>query len=190
MSPAPITERWPPVYDAEDLASTIEKLVQSRRIVDIFYEASSQKNDERYQGDIVRIPSGIPLLDEDGQACVVGSYDYWLIIGNTCDIARDLKDVEWSQIVPLQYVGSDNDLSADKIQALSAYTHSRRFYIPPWNDSVKGLHHVADFLRPVTVHKRALKNIATLEVRLNRYSWMLLHACLVRFLARDDGRFA
>lgn len=183
-------ERWPPVYDADDLATTIKQLVESDKLVANFFDTTSSRGNDLYQGDIVRLRSGVPLIDHDGQPTVMGDHQFWMVVGNTCDIARELSDVTWSQIVPLQYVGLDEDLSSEQLAALRAYRHSRRFYVPPWSNSTQKQHHIADFLRPVAIHKSALREIARVEARLNYYSWILLHSCLVRFLARDDGRFA
>jgi hypothetical protein len=52
--------------------------------------------------------------------------------------------------------------------------------------------HVADLLMPVAIDKRAFaepERPATVQARLSRAAWILLNACLVRFLARDDGRY-
>jgi hypothetical protein len=38
--------------------------------------------------------------------------------------------------------------------------------------------------------KRAFPSVARVQARLSRAAWILLNACLVRFLARDDGRYA
>ena len=63
--------------------------------------------------------------------------------------------------------------------------------MPAWLDTVAGRCVVTDFLRPVGVNKQVL---ATGQVRVvarvTPAGWMLLNACLVRFLARDDGRYA
>ena len=48
---------------------------------------------------------------------------------------------------------------------------------------------LADFLMPVTIHKQAVFDHTTLVARLDFHSWLLLNSCLVRFQARDDGRF-
>jgi hypothetical protein len=42
----------------------------------------------------------------------------------------------------------------------------------------------------VPLHRAALRGDDTHVVaRMSRLGWVLLHSCLVRFLARDDGRF-
>lgn len=190
MAPPPTAEHWPPIYDAEDLATTIKRLVESNRLVANFFDHAPNNGGSPYQGDIIQLRSGVPLIDRDGQPSVIGDHCYWMVIGNTCDIAREMTDVTWSQIVPLVYVGADSDLSMEELAALRAYRYSRRFYVPHWSTLTQGCHHVADFLRPAPIHKNALRDVARVEARLNRYSWILLHSCLVRFLARDDGRFA
>lgn len=188
MTPPSPIERWPPVYDAEDLAATIRRLVESDRLNDQFYSRFSTPHGP-FQGDIVRLRSGLPLIGADGALSIMGEYEHWMVIGNTCDIQRDLNDVTWSQVVPLEFLGSDSDLTSDQLRVLRKYSYSRRFYVPDWSPGRGRRHYVADFLRPVTVHKGALREAAQVEARLGYYSWILLHSCLVRFLARDDGRF-
>ena len=69
------------------------------------------------------------------------------------------------------------------------YRLSRAFYVPDWRGTRPEPVLAADFLRPVALHKGAIGNQATVVGRVSQLGWMLLHACLVRFLARDDGRF-
>jgi hypothetical protein len=186
----PYIERWPPVYDAEDLADSIRDLVESGRLEQRFYRSQARLPQGVCQGDIIELVGGVPLIAEDGEPAVHDDVRYWMVTGNTCDIARSLETVPWSQLVPLVEVGSDRDLTPHELSDLRGYRYSRRFYLPPWSAEVKGLHHVADFLRPVAIHKTALNDVAEVRAGLEIYSWLLLHSCLVRFLARDDGRFS
>lgn len=179
-------ERWPPIYDASDLEAIIRDLSERGQLDLQFF--SSIPADRVCQGDVVRLPSSIPLIHEDGQPAITGDCIYWMVIGNTCDIDRDIDTVSWSQIVPLN-VFQANDLADEDLAALRRYRYSRRFYIPPWAAHVNEQHFVADFLRPVTIHKNALLHVAQVETKLSYVAWILLHSCLVRFLARDDGRF-
>ncbi len=45
-----------------------------------------------------------------------------------------------------------------------------------------------DFTRATTIGKSYLRCV-TIEASLEKHTWYLLHSCLVRYLARDDGRF-
>ena len=40
----------------------------------------------------------------------------------------------------------------------------------------------------MTVHKSVFPEHARVVARMQYAAWVLLHSCLVRFLARDDGR--
>jgi hypothetical protein len=99
------------------------------------------------------------------------------------------SDVAWSQLVPLYDLGDKETLSTEKIRAIAGYKTSRRFHVPAWSADVSGRFHVADLLLPVATHKYALLNVAKVEARMSMYGWVLLHSCLVRFIACDDGRF-
>ncbi len=179
-------ERWPPIYDAEDLANTIRELTQSNQLSKQFYDSSPR--DRVCQGDIIQLPAPIPLLHEDGQPVLFDDAIYWMIIGNTCDIDREIDSVTWSQLVPLVDI-TEQVVTEEDLTSLTRYRYSRRFYVPPWSDEVSDRHYIADFLRPVAIHKNALFNVANIEIKLSYHGWILLHSCLVRFLARDDGRF-
>lgn len=179
-------ERWPPIYDASDLEATIRDLSDTGEIGQHFF--SSTPAGRICQGDVIRLPTSVPLIHEDGQPAISGESTYWMVIGNTCDIDRDVVSVAWSQIVPLDEFPAA-DLADEELATLRRYRYSRRFYVPPWAIHVNGRHFVADFLRPVTIHKNALFNVAHVETKLSYLGWILLHSCLVRFLARDDGRF-
>jgi hypothetical protein len=184
----PYIERWPPVYDAEELATAIRDLVTSGRLHQQFFR-SQAKLEGVCQGDIVELPAGVPLIGEDGQPAVYGEVRYWMVIGNTCDFFRSHDEVPWSQLVPLIDLGEASTLTTEEIVSLRGYQYSRRFYVPPWSADVKGSNFVADFLRPVAIDKNALTTVATVRAGLELHAWLLLHSCLVRFLARDDGRF-
>ena len=98
---------------------------------------------------------------------------------------RKLEDVQWSQIVPIVDLGSD--FPPEQIAIFRRYRHYRQFYLPPWAATAGDHHYVADFLRPVTIHKKAFARAEVLA-RLTYKGWLLFHSCVVRFLARGDGR--
>lgn len=191
-------ERWPPVYDAEDLVREIKRLTERPDIAEAFFEwrrdRSTTAPPDVCQGDVITLRSEVPLILEDGQPGVMDHPEgSWLVVGNTCDVDRPIEEVRWTQLVPIVDVGDTRSVSATDADALRRYTQARRFHVPAWSGSLATRLHVADLLRPVGVDKRALIGtapMATVEARMSRAAWILLNACLVRFLARDDGRYA
>lgn len=191
-------ERWPPVYDAEDLRREISRITDNERLEHEFFEwrreASMHMPDDVCQGDVVLLDSDVPVILEDGQPATVDHAEgTWLVIGNTCDFDRTIDDARWTQLVPISRVGLVGEVRPEQIKAARRYTQSRRFYVPPWSREAEQAFHLANFLMPVAVDKRVFQGadrMATLEARLSRAAWVLLNACLVRFLARDDGRYA
>ena len=141
------------------------------------------------QGDIVELAADVPVIDKDGMPCVLEHPGgVWLVVGNSCDfvpLARE-RSVDatrsagglWGRRLPR---GSGTQAVHD-IAGLLRASVDRRGRRPCF---------VADFLRPVTVDKRVFAHgHAKVLARLTRAAWILLNACLVRFLARDDGRYA
>lgn len=112
-----------------------------------------------------------------------------MVVGNTCDFVRDLDTVENTQIVPLINLGDEDTLTSDQRREIRSYDAYRSFYVPPWMPYVRGKYFIADFTRHVTVHKSALTSASRVEARLSFRAWILFHSCIVRFLARDDGRW-
>lgn len=152
--------RWPPTaYDEEDLATQIRALVVSPTFDRDFYVG----------GDFDRAPCQGDVVD-------------------TCDFERAVDEVPWTQIVPLVRYPSGL-LSRDDLRAHRAYQAFRKFYLPPWPGIDPDTHHVADLLLLVALHKKALSGPARLVARMSYRAWVLFHSCLVRFLARADGRF-
>jgi hypothetical protein len=173
-----VIERWPPIYDAEGLAATIDAIVRDDRRPDFY--APSSNGGACCQGDVLRLDSGVPVIEADGQVVEIDDFSHWLVIGNTCDFDR--SEVVWTQVVPVTVL--DRAPPAE----LAAYRGSRRFFLPSWDGSAP-YGAAADFQRPVALAKSAVGASATVVARLSRPGWVLLHSCLVRFLARDDGRF-
>ena len=174
--------RWPPVYSAEDLAREIASLTSAKDFDARFWLLSLVHPEGVYQGDIVHLPAELPLIDRDGQIAENGAHDYWIVLGNTCDFVRDVR---WTQISPLVSIGDAGP--AHEVREHRAYKHSRKFYLPPWPNGDRE-HRFADFTRPVTLEKAAFGNSAKVIARMQYAAWVLLHSCLIRFLARDDGR--
>jgi len=193
-------ERWPPVYDLDDLVAEIKRLTIHPDIATAFYEwrrdRSTTELSDVCQGDVIELASEVPVILEDGQPGTVDHPDaHWLVIGNTCDFDRNLDVARWTQLVPIISLGVTTELSATELASTRKYTQSRSFFIPAWSVDAERHLHVADLLRPVGVDKRVLQGAGqtgqkgVIRARVSRAAWILLNACLVRFLARDDGRY-
>jgi hypothetical protein len=195
----PATGRWPTVYDADQLANAIRDMSRGDDVATDFYAIQRQTEPDFCQGDVVTItsrrrflrrdaPARIPFLDDTAQAATATAPPHWLIVGNTCDIVRDVAKVEWTQLVPVHEYGPQSDVGADTLAKFRQYRYAKYFYLPPWDPDEPAQVRFADLLRPATIHKQALSEHASVTARMSFEAWVLLHACLVRFLARDDGR--
>jgi hypothetical protein len=188
-------ERWPPVYDAEDLVNEIRQLTEGENLEREFFEwrldRSTTSPTDICQGDIVVLKSDVPVILEDGQpATLEHPESTWMVIGNSCDFDRSIDEARWTQLVPIAEVGTLAEVTQAQLSAARRYTQSRKFYVPPWSAHAEQHLHIADLLLPVAVDKRAFQyRHVTLQARVSRAAWILLNACLVRFLARDDGRY-
>lgn len=179
-------ERWPPAYDAAEVVQQIKDLAARGELFKKFYSNTASPV-PFCQGDIVRLPAEFPHIAADGSAAVLEetSYTYWLLLTNTCDLHRSMTSVRWAQLVPMTEL---RDLTDVERLTFQRYNYSRQFFLPPWSpDSLVGF--AADFTSPVTIERIALVGLAKVEARLDYPGWALLSACLLRFLARDDGRF-
>lgn len=185
MNDIDIECRWPPVYDFDGLGEEINRLVSSCGIFDQFF-LKENLDSNLCQGDILKFPGQFPFIDENGNVAIIDEeYDYWLILGNTCDLHRELPSPHFSHITPL--IPLDMDIPEKVVSGLRSYDSYKKFYIPPWDVSVnKGF--IIDFTLMSSVDKNCLLTLTELTTRLTRKSWLLLHSCLVRYLARDDGR--
>jgi hypothetical protein len=176
----------------------IRRLTGDERLEREFYEWRRDRSvvalDDICQGDVVLLESEVPVILDDGKPSIIDHPErHWLVIGNTCDFERSLDDVRWTQMVPIANLGWLAELGQGQLAAARRYTQARRFYVPPWSAESESRLNVADLLLPVSVDKRALQAAAgvtgVLRARMSRAAWILLNACLVRFLARDDGRY-
>lgn len=185
----PGVERWPPVYDAEELRGAIQDLANRDDLESVIYDSGrAAEAGPCCQGDVIELHQGVPLLDENCAPAVVDDFRHWLIIGNTCDFARGIEKVRWTQAVPVvELVGVTPQVRED----LRRYRPSREFYLPNWTagEATADRALVADLLRPCALDRRVIGTCAKVVARLSFKGWLLLNACLVRFLARDDGRF-
>lgn len=183
------TDRWPPVYDADALKGYIAKLAASDAdLHKVFYASSTESGGASCQGDIVERQLGIPGIDEQGEPTLDGTSRYWLVIGNTCDFDRPVDEAAWTQVVPIDELSLDDPLAQQSLPDARSYRYARHFFLPAWTGASPNTLYSANFLRPVAVHKAGIGAFKVVA-RMDRPAWILLHSCLVRFLARDDGRF-
>lgn len=181
---APRSERWPPVYDSDELKQMIAEIAGRPDLRSAFYHLVSEGG-PLCQGDVLRFRSPVPAIDEIGEPVALGDIQHWLVIGNTCDFHRE--EVSWAQVVPIEAISEG--LNPQYREDFRSFRLSRRFYIPNWAGSDGDSVLYADFLRPVAIHKKAVRERAEVVARMSRAAWVLLHCCLIRFMARDDGRF-
>lgn len=180
--------RWPSIADRKDLKDVISRILDAGPEFDAhFYQAGELVGGVACQGDLVRLTSEAPFIDAFGVPTVTDvSFDHWMLLGNTCDMDRE--DESRTHIAPL--VLQRPPLSDEELRTLRRYEYSRQFYVPPWPELTEPAHHIVDFMQISTIEKAVFQNgCARVVARLQFPAWALLHACLVRFLARDDGRF-
>ena len=186
MTSVGITCRWPPVYNFEDLGATIKEALENQEIFTYFYSRPGSREPDFCQGDIINLETAFPFIEGNGNVVVTeDEFVYWLIAGNSCDISRDIGEVSYTSLVPL--ISVPDSCGGSLISDLKHYKAYRKFYIPDWNNPCER-GYLADFTRMCSVHKDIFSGTATLAARMDYRSWVLLHACLVRYLARDDGR--
>lgn len=179
--------RWAPIYNEEQLIDTIKQIRNSEDFYAKFYETSFNDK-EPCQGDILQFSGSIPLIDKDGEPKIIKNCDHWMIFGNTCDF--DKENNNYSQLIPIFDISNIHTLTAENLVTLRKYQYTNRFYIPAWPIINSGLDYLAEFTLPVLVEKELLFNDKVkILARLSYVGWILLHSCIVRFLARDDGRF-
>lgn len=184
-----MTTRWPPAYDANDLEKSIKELISPRNFPNNFYQIPSRSDfNDLCQGDIVNFNSSVPLIWEDGEVVEYQDFEHWLVVGNTCDISRSVDSVPFTNIIPIiqEDLNAENSALATESQT---YKASRRFYLPSWDAESAKQFNLADFTLLTTIHKEAIRSQALVVARLTYTGWLLLHSCLVRYLARDDGRY-
>lgn len=179
---------WPPVYDFDTLSTQIKDLVRSRGIFPVFYSSDVLTEQALCQGDIIQFQSPFPVIDSEGDISTIDEgYSLWLIIGNTCDLDRDIQELEYSHISPI--IEIDETVPPSLISGLMSYSSFKKFYLPSWSDSSHpGF--ILDFTRMCSVHKSCIFNReqVTLSARMSYLAWLLFNSCIVRYFARDDGR--
>lgn len=175
-------DRWPPVYSQEQLTESINSFVTHKSFED-FWVFFADGTSPKFQGDVFTLPLEFAFLSHDKVLRERARPEFWMIIGNTCDIHREVKDVPYTQICPVNAL--PDDVPASILGSLKSYSASRIFYLPPWE--VGGKSYTMDFNRIISFRKESLDAI-TRVCGLSNKSWALFNACVVRYLARDDGR--
>lgn len=182
--------RWPPVYDFEELAEQIKALINDGTIFYDFFNPNIN-NSELYQGDIVLLQNDPVYIDKDGDISVINeNFKYWVILGNTCDLSRDLTPNAISTLPHLTHVSPLNpvpkDIPPDILNNLKKYKLYKRVFIPRWGEEEND--YFIDLTIINSIEKQCLIDQSDIKARLTFKTWILLHSCLVRYLARDDGR--
>jgi hypothetical protein len=178
--------RWPPIYDFEDLGRTISRLIENGEIFNIFYNCIRKENLPPFcQGDIVKVKLRFPFVNKEGEVIIFDEpFDYWIIIGNTCDLTNETIDSTFTHIAPVMQLNDINPLYLTNFKKYKAY---KQFYLPSW-EKTEDQDYYINFTQMVSVEKDFFQEYTDVVARLNFESWLLLHSCLVRYLARDDGR--
>jgi hypothetical protein len=171
---------WPPAYDEETLEKTIR---HARESLPKQFFSIDLADPDPCQGDVVELQADVPIIDADGNAAADESITYWLVLSNSCDMARSLDDVAFMAVAPMLPL---NDAPQTLQESAQAYKPSRVFFVPSWGDDATP--HIADLTRLVSVHRDALASRAQIRARMCFESWVLLNACLVRLLCRADER--
>ena len=170
--------RWPVIYDFDDLLKEIEKLKKDEIE---FYQSKEKELAYLCQGDIFELATSFPYIDENGDISIEDT-GTWVLIGNTCDMQRNVSDLKYTQIAPL-YELTDEEI-APVLNDLKAYQSFKKFYFKKFENK----HYILDFTRICTIDKSFLKINAKKIKELSMPGWVLFHCCIVRYLARDDGR--
>lgn len=182
--------RWPPVYDFEQLGQQIKDLINDGSIFHHFFVSNLNKK-EFFQGDIVSLKNDPVYIDKDGDIAIIdGNFNYWIILGNTCDLARNLTTDSDSALPHLTHITPlipiPHHIPASVLNNLKKYKLYKRIFIPRWGNEENNFY--IDFTIMNSIEKQGLIDHANVTARLNFNTWVLLHSCLVRYLARDDGR--
>jgi hypothetical protein len=177
-------ERWPTAYDFNDLQSQIKDIVKSDYL-DNFYTKNMDKN-SLFQGDIIQLDKKFVYLNKDGKFEAGSFSDYYMILGNSCDFDRSLSEIPFTNITPLHMI--ETTTPKDILSGLKNFQNYKRMYIPTFSGDNE---YYIDFTKIMTVSKEFLKNQDISKIKkaeLTFASWVLLHSCIIRYFARDDGR--
>jgi hypothetical protein len=182
--------RWPPVYDFEELGQQINRLIDDGSIFHQFFNFKISGSNF-FQGDIISLKIPYVYIDSDGDIAIIDQeFDYWLILGNTCDLARDTKHRQGPILPHLTHISPlipiPQNIPTDILNNLKKYKLFKKIFIPRWGNEVNDFY--IDLTLINSAEKKCLIDNSTIKARLNFKTWLLLHSCLVRYLARDDGR--
>ena len=178
-------KRWQPIYDFDELQEQIKNIIQNDYKEDFY--TTSLDIASLFQGDIVVIDKKFVYLNQDGKHQAEYFSEYYMIIGNSCDFDRSIKDLPYTNIIPLQRI--EIDIPKDILNGLKKFQNYKHMYLPNFDNSND--EYFIDFTKIMTVSKEYLlnQNISSIKIaELTFESWILLHACIVRYFARDDGR--
>ncbi len=181
-----IKERWPTIYDFEQLQSQIKEVVKSNYIRGFY--SLTPKTQELYQGDIIYIDKKFLYINGDGEYNAENYTNYWIVLGNTCDISRNIDDVPFTNIIPI--IEFEDSVPINILDGIKNFQNYKSMYIPPFIQEDEKNYFI-DFTKILTISKEYFlnKEIKLIKKKELTYSsWILFHACLVRYLARDDGR--
>ncbi len=184
--------RWPPIYDFEELGRQIKSLIDDGSIFYQFFAPYINKNEKAFfQGDIISLKNNPVYIDGDGDVSIIDDeYNYWVILGNTCDLSRSIPINEASSIPQLTQVSPlipvPHDTPGNVLYNFKKYKFFKRVFIPRWDNEEKDFY--IDLTIINSIERQCLINHSEVLARLNFKTWLLLHSCLVRYIARDDGR--
>jgi hypothetical protein len=171
-------ERWPVIYDSAQLLEQINELKSKS---ELFYQKDELVQDFLCQGDVIYLEKDFLYYDKDGSPALIEGCNYWVVLGNTCDIQRSIEDVPLTQIIPLIELVS---VEAKVLSDLKSFQSFKKFYYQQINKK----HYIVDFTEVCTINKDFLVNNSIKKKELSYIGWILFHCCIVRYLARDDGR--
>lgn len=176
-------EEWPTVYDFHELQKQISEIARSHYSKG-FYTLFEKP--ELCQGDIVYIEKKFLYIDKDGNYAAEEYTNYWIIVGNTCDIARSIEDIAFTNIIPI--LKFDEDVPSRILSGIKNFQNYKSMYIPNFNEDSNNYY--VDFTKIMTISKEyLLKDVNAIKKKELTYaSWILFHSCLLRYLVRDDGR--
>ena len=177
------TERWPTVYDFKELQTQISEIAKCNYSRGFY--SLCEKN-ELCQGDIIYIKKKFLYIDENGEYSAEEYTNYWMIVGNTCDIARSITDISFTNIIPI--LKFDESVPLKILSGIKSFQNYKSMYVPPFSDDMNN--YFIDFTKIMTISKEyLLKDAKAIKKKELTYaSWILFHSCLLRYLVRDDGR--
>ncbi len=183
--------RWPPIYDEIQLENQIKELATRDAIEKWFFAPDTDAVTGWCQGDLLVFDALLPELNDQLRPFAKERHSLWVLLSNTCDLDRKIEDNPWAIVAPIMALGIPTEIPKDKKQSLEHFKTVRQMYWPHW-PSIESTQSpflwCLDWTRVCNLDRRAL-NLVKRRSQLSTYGWVLFHCALVRFLARDDGRF-